>query len=259
MDTPEIVPEKLQNPINYRILIIIISAAVIFQLFLFYFPESETADTSVYVVSIINPLAASIASFFVAKRYQGTKVFGRAYTSLGLAYLMVFLAEITYVIYEEFLSLDPYPSIADVFFFALYPLTLIHLILNIRFFKPSIGKTTKTWLVGLPIVIIITYTLTSYQEFGEASFDFYYGIIFIVGSAVTLGFAVFGASIFRSGLLGTAWLVLVLGILANTIGDVWYYYLEVFGEYSLSHPVNLFWYTSYWIVVYALLKHRHSI
>ena len=259
MKKPEIVPDRLDRRVSLGIIVLIIGTTISFQLFLIYFPDSETADSSVFIVSIINPLAASIASFVVAHRYKGTHVFGKAYFSLALAYLMVFFAEVTYLVYEEFLGLDPYPSIADVFFFALYPFTLVHLFLNIRFFKPSVGKVTKLWLFGLPTIIILFYTLTAFQELGEANFDFYYGIIFIVGSAVTLAFAFLGASIFRTGAIGAAWLILVIGILANTIGDVWYYYLEVFGDYSLSHPVNLFWYASYWIVVYALIKHKKII
>ena len=90
-------------------------------------------------------------------------------------------------------------------------------------------------------------------------FDFYYGAIFVTASATTLAFAVLGASIFRDGVLGKAWLLLVFGILLNTMGDTWYYYLELFGQYDLKHIVNLFWYMGYWIVIYALYKHNKTI
>ena len=108
----------------------------------------------------------------------------------------------------------------------------------------------------IPIVIISIYVFSSFEEFGEANFDFYYGNIFIVGSSITLTFAIFGARVFRQGVLGKAWLLLVIGIFFTTTGDVWYYYLEVFEEYDLYHPVNVFWYASYWIIVYALIKHK---
>jgi hypothetical protein len=103
------------------------------------------------------------------------------------------------------------------------------------------------------------YAIFSLQFFEEPDFDFYYGIIFVSGSSVVMAFAVLGAKIFQKGLLGIVWLVLVLGILSNTVGDIWYYYLEAVGEYSLGHPVNLFWYASYWIIIYALYKHREII
>lgn len=255
---PDVVPEKLDNPINYKILGLIIFGTILFQISISMFPESEVVEEIVFVVSIVNPLAASISCFIISKRYKDTQVFGKAYFYLGLAYLMVFFAELTYLIYERILFLDPYPSIADVFFFLLYPFTLIHLILNIRFFQPKFSNRAKIWLIVFPVAIFFIYTLSAIDDLGN-SFDLHYGIIFTIGSAVTLGFAILGAAIFREGVIGKAWLLLVLGILATTVGDVWYYHLEIFGEYGLTHPVNLFWYTSYWIIIYALYKHKEII
>lgn len=245
--------------INLRILVGIIAAAVIFQIILTSIEESELVEDIVFLTAIINPLAVAIASWIVSRRYKDSKVFGRAYISLGVAYFAVFLAEITYMIYEKFLGIDPYPSIADVFFFALYPFALIHLILNIRFFNPSFSSLAKFWLIVFPLSMIVIYTIFSIGFFREPNFDFYYGIIFVSGSAVTMSFAIFGARIFQKGTLGAVWLVLVLGILSNTIGDIWYYYLEVLEEYSLNHVVNLFWYVSYWIILYSLYKHKEAI
>lgn len=245
--------------INYKILAIIIIGIIALQSLIIFLGESELTDNVAVVVSIVSSLGTAIASFVISKRYKGSKTFGKAYFFLGIGYFSIFLAEITYVIYERFLGIDPYPSIADVFFFGLYPFALLHLILNIRFFKPKISPLSKIWIILFPISMIGIYTIFSLQVFEEPDFDFYYGIIFVSGSSVVMAFAVLGAKIFQKGLLGIAWLVLVLGILSNTIGDIWYYYLETVGEYSLEHPVNLFWYASYWIIIYALYKHREII
>ena len=263
---PDIVPEHLKNPINYKILVLIFVSVIAFQSALYFIPESESEkyEFIISVISFVNPLATSIASFVIWKRYGGTLVFGRAYFFLGMAYFMVFAAELTYLIYDLVLNIDPYPSIADVFFFALYPFTLIHLILNIKFFKLKILQTEKKWLFIIPIFIIITYVLSSiFSTSGNAenyfSFDFFYGLIFTIGSAITLAFAILGAKIFKEGALGTVWFLLVIGILVNTIGDVWYYHLEIFGQYDLMHPVNIFWYSSYWLMVYALYRHKKEM
>ena len=93
----------------------------------------------------------------------------------------------------------------------------------------------------------------------EANFDFYYGIIFIIGASLILSFAVVGATIFKQGLLGIAWLLLVVGILLNAIADVWYYVLEIFGEYFNAHPVTVVWYVSNLMMIYALYKHQKVI
>ena len=83
--------------------------------------------------------------------------------------------------------------------------------------------------------------------------------IFVYAVTLTLGVAVIGAIIFKEGAIGKAWIILVSGILLLTIGDIWYYNLELFDAYELVHPVNMFWYAGYWIIIYALYKHKKTI
>ena len=167
-----------------------------------------------------------------------------------------FIAEVLYYSFDLYLGIEPYPSVADIFFFALYPFSLIHLILNIRFFNPKFSIKQKAWLIVVPAIIFSIYSYTTLIEYEEPNFDYYYGIIFVLGASIVFAFAVLGASVFRKGVLGVAWLLLVCGILISTVGDVWYYYLEVFEEYSDLHPVNVMWYVSDFLIIYALAKHR---
>jgi len=45
----------------------------------------------------------------------------------------------------------------------------------------------------------------------------------------------------------------------NTAGDVWYYHLEIFGEYFDAHPVTVAWFVANMIMIYALYKHIKSV
>jgi len=257
-DKPDIVPDKLKTNINIKIILGIIFAVFVFHVTINYGIEIDNADVIISIFSFLNPLAVTIASFIVAAKYINAGLYKKAYIALGFAYLMIFLGELTYLIYDIFLGIDPYPSIADVFFFMQYPLALAYLILNIRFFA-TFTKRSKIWVVSLPIVILLIYATIAFSELGEAGFDFFYGISFVASASILLAFAVLGATIFREGLLGKAWMILVIGILSLTIGDIWYYYLEFLGEFDLTHPVNMFWYAGYWIIIYALYKHKKTI
>ncbi|MEW6043065.1 MAG: histidine kinase [Thermoproteota archaeon] len=256
---PDTVPDKLESNINYKIIFAIIAAAVFLQISLYFLENEEQRNEIVYSISITSPLATSLTGFIIAKRYGSSKTFSKSYFALGCGYLCTTIGEILYFVYEEILRIEPYPSLADVFFAALYPLILIHLIINVRFFKPKISLIEFLWMAAITIGITSTYIITSYSQIQEANFDFYYGILFTIETAVILPFAILGAKTFKSGLIGNAWLILVFAIIGFAIGDVWYYYLEVFDEYDLLHPVNLFWYAGYWIVIYALYKHKKSI
>jgi hypothetical protein len=256
---PTTTTDRLRNKINFKIIILIVSLSIFFQISLFLFDSESTREQFVYAVSIINPMAASISSFIIANRYRSSKTFGKAYLALACGYLCGTIAEILYFVYESILIIDAYPSPADIFFFALYPFVLTHLIINIRFFKPRISLKEFLWMAAISIAIISTYITLTLDVMQKTTFEFYYGIIFVLLPAMVLPFAILGARVFKGGTIGTEWLILVLAISTLAVGDVWYYYLEIFDDYSLLHPVNIFWYAGYWIVVYALYKHQKGL
>lgn len=252
---PEIVPDRLETKMNYKIFILIFGLVVGFQLFVSFQEENLAVDVT-NIVSIINPLAAALMSFYVSKRYLGSEVFGKSYFVLGLGLVMMTLGEITYTIYY-YMDIDPYPSVADVFFFAFYPMAFYHIITNIKFFQPKLDVPTKVIITLVPTLIVGIYSYTSFLNLGEANLDYFLGLAFITASAVVLSAGILGARVFRQGVLGVAWLVLVIGIVLTTIGDIWYYYMGD-DAYSLLHPVNLFWYASYMVITYALYKHQDT-
>ncbi|MBS3926574.1 MAG: histidine kinase [Nitrosarchaeum sp.] len=261
MEQPDIVPDKIKSPFNYRILVGIAVLVISVHILINYGTIPDDADTIVSIFSFLNPLIVTIIGFFIAIRYRGSLVFGKSYLALAIAYLGIFLGEVTYMIYDIVYDIEPYPSIADVFFFIQYPLLLTHLALNIKFFTPKINKIAKIWIIVMPIIVLIGYSAFYLveDERGFVEFDFMYGVIFVYFSALTLSLAVIGATIFKEGAIGKAWILLSIGILFNTIGDTWYYNLELFDAYDLLHPVNMFWYAGYWLVMYALIKHNKII
>ena len=259
MKTPDIVAEKIDSPINYKFLILIVVSAIIFQYALSFVFTEDDRDLIISIVSLINPLVVAIIGFFLAYRYKGSLVFGKSYLFLGLGFFSLFAAEIVYSVYDLILEIEPYPSIADIFFFAYIPLLIVHLVLNIRFFQPSIKNINKIWVTAIPIVITVAYVVLSLSDTGEANFDFYYGSIFVAATSIALSLTILGTRILKEGALGKSWLILLLGVLVLTFADDWYYYLEIAGDYGLTHPVNTLWYAGYWIIAYALLKHKKII
>lgn len=254
----EIVPEHLKSTINYKILILIAGIVISFQAYLYLaFPKPDDASRLVDVISVINPAIAASFGFYVAKKYRGTKVFGKAYLALAIALALNATGETIYGIYDV-MGMDTTFTIADIVFYAFYPMVLVHLILNIRFFKPKISRTTKIWTVSIPIIITGIYAVLSTQK-ENVDFTFFSGMIYVVLSSVTLSGTMLGARIFKQGIMGVAWLVLLIGIILQTLGDTWYSYLDSFDNYTLVHPVNLCWYASYMLISYALYKHQKTI
>ena len=258
MDKPSIVPDKLKNPINFKILILIGAAGIGIQFSLLNLSEEDSGNLALSI-SLSSTLAVSITSFYISKRYALTKVFGIAYLAYGIGYACYFLGELLYYLFSFYLGIDPYPSIADIFYFLLYPFSLIYLILNIRFFQPRISKKIFVLLAIIPIIFVSVYSFEALAELEETNFDFFYGMIFVSAATTTLSFSILGVTIFRKSILGVAWLVLVIGISMNAIADTWYYFLEIFGFYYDAHPVTVLWHVASFIMVYALYSHRKML
>ncbi len=210
-------------------------------------------------VSVITPLIASVAGFFVTKRYWHSKVFGLSYLALSLGMLMNALGEVVYYILQQKGFDMSVPQLNDAIFLSFYPLTFFHLARNIKFFKPKISAPIKILITILPISVAGVYVFLEYGQSNVLDENFFVGLAYIVGSAVIFSASILGALIFRQGILGTPWLILALGIALTTLADNWYSYLNLYNQYTETHLVNLLWYAGYLVVAYALYKHKDVV
>jgi len=250
---------RSENKLNYKAVGIIVILTISYQI---YISEIMLDNGELQFGSITYGLGALISGIFalyVAKRYKGSEIFGITYASLGIGLLLLFAGDATYLYYEHVLEEDPYPSIADVFFILYYPFTAYHLIRNIGYFKKDLNLTSKLFVPGLTLAIVLIFAFISFDDIEGHSFDFYFGLIFVFGSSLILSLAILGVTVFRRSILGVAWLLLAVGLFLFTFADVWYYYLEIIEEYSDSHFTNTLWITSNMIIVYALYKHKKII
>ena len=252
--------KKITSSINYKVLVVIGILAVGYQISLYYVdPDEFNISEALYLTGII---ACAVFSFAVSKRYRGSEVFGKAYLCLGLAFVFWFIGDLGYVYYDHILNEDPYPNPFDVGFAISYVFVALHLYLNTRHFKPNWNIQMKSVAIVIPILMGVVYTVVAYGAWGnyeEVSFDILYGNIFAVGASVELGLAILGAVVFRKSVLKEVWLLLVIGMLVWTIGDIWYAYTEVFEAFSNTHPTNTLWMVAFMVIIYALYKHRKVV
>ena len=248
-----------KSGLNYKVLLFIAGLAVIYQTFNYILPEKEGELSPIDYVFTISVVTCAIASFIVSQRYARSAVFGQAYLALGIAFTAYAIGDIIYNFQTTVLKIDPYPSIADIFFFAQYPFIIFHLIRNIKYFKRKITRRTIIWLVAIPIALVLLYSYFTFQQDGYSLFDYYYGLPFVAASATSLSFAILGTQVFRLSALATVWSLLAVGIFLNTFGDINYYYLEIFGLYTRTHFVNVLWFVAPLLITYSLYRHYKII
>lgn len=244
---------------NYKIILLIVGLAAIYQTFNYLLPETEGELSPIDYVFTISIVTCAVASFIVSSRYGRSAVFGQAYLALGIGFAAYAIGDIIYNFQTMVLKIDAYPSIADIFFFAQYPFIIFHLIRNIKFFKRNITTMTKIWLAAIPMVLVLLYSYFTFNQIGYSLFDYYYGLPFVAASATSLSFAVLGMQVFRQSLLASVWSLLAVGIFLNTFGDINYYHLEIFGLYTRTHFVNVLWFIAPLIITYSLYRHYKII
>jgi len=240
--------------IDYKILVLIVFSVILFQIYLECFATDWILDNFITIILLPVSFFTGCASLFVAKKH-GTSKFAFAFYSLAIGFFSVSIAEFLYFYYNQIIDIDPFPSIADVFFFALYPFMMIHLIINISFYQIKFTLKSKIGIISLSVLIISTYAYFAFDSFESFNIDFFYGLIFVSGAACITSVGLYGAIVVRKIPLGRSWFLLVTGIVIGTVADVWYYALELMNAYTFDHIVNLMWYTSYSIMIYALYKH----
>ena len=242
---------------SYKPLVAIMLGVAAFQISITLNPDFFESYFVPHMLIIILPLGVSVYSFVVSKLYGGSKIFGRSYFALGMAYFAVFLTEIFYVYFFDILNQDV-PVIADYFLLSFYPLVLIHLAINIRYFSQKLSVLQKITFGIVPGILTILYALL---VFGNSASDFsyfYYSLIFVIFSSLQIGFVLVGFSLFRQTVLFSTWLLLLVGIFIGTIGDMVYHYGEIFDD-SWIENVTAIWVASNLTMIYALYKHQKSI
>lgn len=258
--SPE-VPSQLRSSINYKVIALIVGIFVGMLIYNYKFQDYVNNNFTITdMVIILAPIAAGIAGIFVARRYWGSKVFGKTYLALAVALLLYGGGNITY----EYLSdiavpnSQPYPSMADGFWILMYPLFYYHLVRNIRHFK-KVGRKPLGWIFGLSAAIVIAYLMIALSQNPPIDFGFLVGLYYNIADSGLVSLSILGVLVFRDSVLGKVWLLLMVGFLIYDFAEYWYYYLTDYNLYADSHPVNMVWVLAFMIMAYALYKHKKII
>ena len=253
--------KKITQAINYKVIALIAGLTIVDLIYGLYFFDGTHFDIKdgYYMAGIAG---CGIGSLLISNRYRGSHVFGRAYLFLGLGFFAWFIADAGYYYNQFVLDVDPWPSPFDIGFIANYVFASMHLYLNTRYFKRKWSIPMKSVIVIIPIIAVTAFTMEAYYAWGEYDellFDLVYSNIFVVGMAVTLAFAVLGATVFRNSVLKETWLLLTIGIFFWAVGDSVYYYLDTIEAFTHNHPINSAWTAAFMLIIYALYKHHKAI
>jgi len=239
---------------SYKIFIIIIALAIIFQAYILSYEDTPSLDFPEYVF-IIGSMTCGIISIIVGISLRSHHTFRTSYTALGLYFFLLAFGEIIYIIYTYELKIVAYPSMADVFYLAAAIFAFIHLFMNINYFKKKISTKLKIAFSLSVVSLVLVHSIFSLNQIGQINQYFLVGFLYASENSLLLPLAVIGIIAARKTVFGATWLLLVIGIFFLGIGQVWRIFLEFFGEFSHRHPVNTLWLFGFMVISFALVEH----
>jgi hypothetical protein len=270
--------EKISSGINYYVVAFITIGILIYIIGNALEPEIDEELDFYELLSSLGFAAATIFTFIVSKRYWGSTVFGKAYLSLALGYLCYSIGWNLFWVYEIYYQIaNPYPYYPDIFLFAFFPFAIYHIRTNFKFFKRNLSQNQKLIIIVIPIITssiyaffgiipveaeggLATLRINPLPEYDQTFYKEYFtGLAFVYGTSLTFSSAIVAFQIFRGTVLGSAWGLLLFGILLNAAADIYYYIFELFGDYVRSNPVTGVWVAGAVFVCYALYKHQKVI
>lgn len=237
-----------------RLTIMILLAALLgLSLYVYTMPLGQYQDAIINIVFLVAPLVSVIAGIFAVRAYGMDNIHGNAllYITLGLA--SWFVGEAIWAIYELILRISPYPSIADLFYLAAYPLIFIGILREIMNYKTDVNPVRSlvisTISIALSIMVFNIAILPSYSNgstFLENAIAISYGlgdVMLIVGISYILMLTMD----FRGGKLFYVWLHIIIAVIFMLLGDLFFaIYREQYEQSILAYKrIDLFWILSY--------------
>ena len=257
--TPEVYSIFNGLDVNYKIILGIFAAAILFQAGLeFVLDDSDVSSDISSGALFLLELSITLFAFYMAYRYNFSSIFGRSFLFFGMGFLALVTGDILaeFDVIPDFVQVMPGAFIPaqSLSYFVLYGGLGAFLFINIHDLNAGFGK--KNILLMMPIVVVLVgvfYGIT-YADYGTFDHVLHYCGISVLGTSIVAAMSAVGVNILFKKTLGRAWLILMYGLLTFAVGDVVFHYYDTMSLYHDSHFTNVFMYSAYMLIIYAMYK-----
>jgi signal transduction histidine kinase len=250
--------EYKKNPVenNHRsmifLMLILIGLTLIYQLRLF-FDDSQFMWISVTAYSVIPGILVGLSIILTIKLHRQKHFQSKAFLFFTLGISFRFIAEQIWQVYDHVYDVNPFPSIADIFYVGMYPFFIAFLFISLIPVRKSISK--KIWLFSttLSVIFLIPSILTSIENLeGESSFSTAILLAYPIMSAIQLIPAIVGMMFLAKKGANFSWALLLFGFLLIGVSDTFFLFTEIDGSYYDGHPVDLMFLYAFILLIFSL-------
>ena len=208
---------------------------------------SFPAFTITPAIMMIYPAILTVKLF--RKNHSHAKPF--LFFTIGATFL--FIAEQIWQAYDYFWEGSPFPSEADIFYLASYPLMVVFLFYSLRPILKLVGRNVWLFAIGLSFAFLIPSLTSAYDDVaGENTLSTIIALAYPILSSFQLVPAIVGIMYLSKKSSNIIWMLFLFGFIVYSVADTFYLLAELDGSYYDGHPSDLMFFYSYVLFIFAI-------
>lgn len=244
--------EKLRTE---RYLLISLASTAFAILFANYFGNEIASLTSNGLNLLVTGTLLVLSIIMITKNgVRGSH--GKAWIFFAASILFWFIGERIWTVYELVYQIDPWPSEADFFWLAGYPLYFAFSILYLKPFKNAISKKILIPAILISAALLIpTLYMTIANNIELSKFELGLAASYPISDAISLVPAIIGIGLFFKGELNFSWSLLLTGMFCFVVADTAFLFLTLDDSYYTGHPMDIPYIWAYVLLLFGLNNH----
>lgn len=187
--------------------------------------------------------------------YRKSRNVSMTYTFLGFSMVSLLIAEILWLV-MPYLGINQYESYPDVFYLGYSVFAIVFPLFILRHFKICLAKILHYFLISAIIIGGgLIYTGISYDNIDSSSFGL--GLVFVLLTSGIIGISAITVMSLKNTKMFRIWMLIVVSFVIGGIADLWYYANENSGDWAPDSWVNVVWFVSYLIMIFAINEQRY--
>ncbi|HXX05335.1 MAG TPA: hypothetical protein VEJ68_00770, partial [Candidatus Bathyarchaeia archaeon] len=197
--------------------------------------ESAKIVTDIIYIPVTGVMVA--LSFVLSFRFRGAGNHGKAWLFFLGTTISWFIAETIWTIYELVYNINPFPSLADVFFLIGYPLIFCFLMYYLKPVKKGASRKIILGSILVSVAILVPSIYMAYNfDPNVGLFENILATSYPVADSIILVPALVGVVLFFKGEVNFTWSLICLGIVLQSVGDTCFQYATFTNTYYSGHP-----------------------
>ncbi|TBR07944.1 MAG: hypothetical protein EPO62_07470 [Candidatus Nitrosotenuis sp.] len=183
---------------------------------------------------------------------------GKAWICFSSFAVLWFIAEAIWLVDELVYHVKPWPSEADYFWFAGYPLYFMFSAYYLKPFKTLVSKKIVFLASATTVtVLVFSISVSGLQDIDLSKPEAIIGLAYPIADAVSLFPITVSLSLFFRGQVSFLWLLLMMGMLCFVVSDLGFLIFTLDDSYYSGHPIDTIYLWAYTFLLFGSYSQLH--